>query len=181
MVEPLPTRAADCRRYNRRMKFSLTLALMALLAACGSDPADVAGEYSLSLTNRDNGCAFDNWTEGETASNIPITMTQSTEDMTMATAIVGGAAGVYLDVLLGSRTYTGEVDGSSLLLTLFGETSGIDGNCTFTVNSTIDASLDGDVLSGEIRYEKATNGNPDCAPSEGCASRQEFNGTRPPS
>ena len=157
------------------------VALIALLAACGSDPADVAGQYSLSLTNRDNGCNFANWTVDETASNIPITMTQSTEDMSMATAVVGGAAGVYLDVLLGSRTYTGDVDGSSLLLTLFGQTTGMDGNCTFTVNSVIDAQLDGDVLSGEIRYEKATNGNPDCAASEGCASRQDFNGTRPPS
>ena len=163
------------------MRYGAYVALIALFTACGSDPAEVAGEYSLSLTNRDNGCNFANWTEGETASNIPITMTQSTEDPSMATAIVGGAAGVYLDVLLGSRTYTGEVDGSSVLLTLFGETVGMDGNCTFTVNSTIDAELDGDVLSGEIRYEKATNGNPDCAASEGCVSAQDFNGTRPPS
>jgi hypothetical protein len=162
------------------MRIGASLIAFTLLAACGSDPADVAGEYSISLTSRDNGCNFDNWMEGDTASNIPITMTQSTEDPSMATAVVNGAAGVYLDVLLGSRTYTGDVDGSSLDLTLFGETTGMDGNCTFTVNSVLDATLDGDVLSGEIRYEKATNGNPDCADSEGCASRQEFNGTRPP-
>lgn len=180
MVEPLPIRAAPCLHYNGAMRTGVCSILLALLAACGSDPADVAGEYSISLTSRDNGCNFDNWMEGDTATNIPITMTQSSEDPSMATAVVNGAAGLYLDVLLGSRTYTGEVDGSSMELTLFGETSGMEGNCTFTVNSTIDASLDGDVLSGELRYEKATNGNPDCAGSEGCVSRQDFNGTRPP-
>ena len=44
----------------------------------------------------------------------------------------------------------------------------------------IDATIDGDFLSGEIRYEAATVDVPACEPLDGCASVQAFNGTRPP-
>ncbi len=157
------------------------LAFTLLLGACGGgDPADVAGDYTVSLTSRENGCGFANWTEGDTATGIPVVITQDAEEPSNATAVVNGAAGLYLDVVLGSRTYTGEVDGSSMHLTLFGTNSATQGNCTYTVNSEIDATLDGDVLEGDILYHTSTNSSPDCGTLEGCESRQEFNGTRPP-
>jgi hypothetical protein len=53
-------------------------------------------------------------------------------------------------------------------------------DCTFTFNSEIHATIDGDVLTGEIDYLSATNGNPDCAAVASCRSLQNFNGTRPP-
>jgi len=162
------------------MKHLLWLTLAALAAGCGGgDPADVAGDYTIALTNRENGCAFANWTVDSTASNIPVVVTQG-EDRSQATAVVNGAAGLYLDVLLGSRTYTGDVDGSHLDLILYGTNSATQGNCTYTVNSEIDAVLRGDVLEGDILYHASTNGSPDCGALENCTSRQEFNGTRPP-
>lgn len=47
--------------------------MMALLGGC--EPANVAGNYSVNVTNRENGCGFQNWTVGDTASNIAFTIT----------------------------------------------------------------------------------------------------------
>ncbi len=137
----------------------------------------MAGDYTIALTNRDNGCNLANWTVGEQSSNIPVVIAQ---DGSTATANVMAGAGVVLDLALGSHLYEGEIDGDELFLELFGSRSQTQGNCTFTFNSEIDASIDGDTLTGVINYKAATVGNPDCAPLEGCVSFQEFNGTRPP-
>lgn len=150
--------------------------ILVAAAACGSD-ADVAGDYTIALTNRDNGCDFANWTVGETASNIPVLITQ---DGSNVTATVNGGAGIVLDLVLGARAYTGGVDGDDLFLELFGTRPQQSGDCTFTYNSVIDASIAGDVLTGRIEYRAATNDNPGCAAIEGCLSFQDFNGTRPP-
>ncbi len=152
--------------------------LPCLLVACGGgDPANVEGDYAIALTNRDNGCNLANWTVDESSSNIPVMIEQ---DGSTATANVMAGAGVVLDLALGSHIYEGEIDGDDLFLELFGTRSQTQGNCTFTFNSEIDASIDGDTLTGVINYKAATVGNPDCAPLEGCVSFQEFNGTRPP-
>ena len=97
-----------------------------------------------------------------------------------ATADVQAGAGAILDVALGSSVYTGEVDGNDLFLELFGNRPQVQGNCSFTFNSEIDASIAGDALTGRINYKAATNDNPDCTALEGCVSFQDFNGTRPP-
>jgi hypothetical protein len=152
--------------------------LLPSLLACGSDgPADVAGTYSVALTNRDNGCNLMNWTVGEQNSNIPVVIAQ---DGAEVTADVQAGAGFILDLALGSSIYAGEVEGNDLSLEIFGNRSQTQGNCTFTFNSDIEASVEGDTLTGVINYRAATVGNPDCAPLEGCVSFQEFNGTRPP-
>jgi hypothetical protein len=149
-----------------------------VLCGCGStEPADVAGSLSIAITNADNGCAFQDRDEGATAQNIPLTVTQDGEN---ATATVGGAAAVSLNLVLGSNVFQGTVEGNRLHLEIFGTRSATEGNCTFTLNSTVEATLRGDVLTGTIDSTKATNGNPDCASSEGCVTRQNFNGTRPP-
>jgi hypothetical protein len=160
----------------------LLSATMLLAGACGGDSDSVhfAGDYSLSLTNRENGCAFMNWVEGDTEVGVPVTMTQA-EGEVEVTATVNGAAGLYLDVVIGARVFTGEADGSRVSLDLFGTNSLTMGNCTYTVNGHMEGTLDGDLLTGEITYSTATNGSPECGVLEGCESRQEFNGTRPPS
>jgi hypothetical protein len=150
---------------------------LVLVACGGGDPADVAGDFTIAVTNRDNGCDLENWTVGDQASNIPVTITQDGSDVT---ATVGAGAGFILDLALGDNVFTGTVDGDDLLLELFGTRGQQQGNCSFTFNSTIDATITGDVLTGTIDYRAATNDNPDCAALEGCRSFQEFNGTRPP-
>jgi hypothetical protein len=150
--------------------------LMFALAGCGGSDADVAGEYTIALTNRDNGCMFANWTVGEQANGIPVIVTQDDE----VSASVEGVAGGILDLALGGHVYTGSVDGNDLLLELFGTRGQQMGNCSFTYNSLIDAEIAGDNLNGRIEYTAATNGNPDCAALDACVSFQEFNGSRAP-
>jgi len=161
---------------------TVLLAVGCLVGGCGGDgsggpAADFAGDWTLAITNGDNGCDFANWQVGNTATAIPFTITQSGVDVT---GNVGGLAGTYLDVVLGSHTFTGDVVGSNAQMTLFGSRSASEGNCTWTVNATVDADIDGDVVVGTIVYTTATNGNPDCASREGCETVQDFNGTRPP-
>lgn len=145
--------------------------------ACDGDPADVAGDYSLALTKRDNGCNFDNWTEGDSDSNVPLVITQ---DSSNVTGTVGSVWGAFLQAWLGSKVYTGTVDGHDLEMTIVGTNPTTSGNCTYTFNSTIDATLDGDLLEGWVEYTAATNDNSDCSAIEDCVSRHQFNGTRPP-
>jgi hypothetical protein len=151
--------------------------LISVLAACGGDPANVEGTYSIALTNRDNGCDFANWTEGETSANIPVVIDQVGTEVD---ATVEGLTGTFLDLAFGGHVYEGSIDGDDLLLELIGSNAQQMGNCAFTYNSTIDATLSTDTLTGRIEYTSVTNGNPDCVPLDGCVSFQDFNGTRPP-
>jgi hypothetical protein len=138
---------------------------------------NVAGDYSISGTNRANGCNIPGWTEGSTFTGVQVTITQSG---TKATAMVMGVAGAGLDLLLGTHAFTGNVDGSAIHLEALGTKSNTSGNCTYTYNSDIDATLSGNALEGTLAYTAATNGNPDCVTIMTCASTQDFNGTRPP-
>jgi hypothetical protein len=160
----------------RRLVPALALSA-SLLAACATDPANVAGTFSVNLTNRDNGCNLANWTVGATASGIPVTITQSGA---MASADVGGGARVVLDLFLAGHVYSGTVDATKLSLDILGTRSATMGNCTYTYNSELRATLTGDALAGTITYKAATNGNPDCATLTGCVSTEDFNGARPP-
>jgi len=154
------------------------LALLVIACtACGGSDADVSGNFNVAVTNRDNGCNFQNWTVGNSANGIAVTVTQ---DGSNVTATVGGVTGGLLDLVLGGHAYTGVVDGNDLDLNLIGTRSMLMGNCTFTYNSEIAASISGDVLTGEIHYRGAGNGNSDCTSITGCDSFQDFNGNRPP-
>ena len=147
------------------------------LIGCGSDPADVAGGFSISLTNRENGCALGNWTVGAQSAGVPVTITQSGAT---TSADVGGLARVALDLALGNHVYQGDVEGNDIALKIIGSRAGQQGTCVYTLNSQIDATLAGDALAGTIKYTAATNGNADCGTLTGCVSTQDFNGTRPP-
>jgi hypothetical protein len=147
-----------------------------VLAACGG-PANVAGTWTVDLTNRDNGCNLGNWTVGDTTNGIMVDITQASGD---ATANVNGVGGAALDLGVGGHTYTGPVNGEDIDLELFGTRPHSQGNCTYTYNSEILATLSGNSLSGEIHYTAATNNNPDCATIQGCLSVQEFAGVRAP-
>ena len=152
------------------------VAALLCAAACSSDNGNAAGDYTVTLTNRDNGCNIAGWTVGNT-STATVTLTQANNNVTAA---VTGLGAVALELVVGGHTYTGKISGDSLDLSLFGSRTNMMGNCTYTFNSEIHAVLDGDVLTGQIDYLSATNNNPDCAPVKDCRSFQDFNGTRPP-
>jgi hypothetical protein len=151
-----------------------------LVAACGSDdPANVEGNFTIAVTNRDNGCNLANWTVGDSSAGIPVQIAQEGENVT---ATVTGLTGTGLDIALGSHVFSGQIDGSDLNLDLFGTRPQMQNTCTYTYNAKIDGSVDGDAIMGRVEYRAATTTpqNPDCASIQGCLSFQEFNGTRPP-
>ncbi|HEY0252984.1 MAG TPA: hypothetical protein VGC41_15720 [Kofleriaceae bacterium] len=158
------------------MKSFVVLAF--LLGGCGTDdPVVVSGTYTVGVTNRDNGCNFANWTVGAMNSGIAITVSQSADKVT---ADVTGGTGLYLDIAFGSSAFTGTVDGNTLDLKLEGTRVQQSGTCTYTYNGEIQATTNGDLLTGKINYVPATNGNSDCAAVSGCLSYQDFTGSRPP-
>src|SRR5690349_17493568 len=148
-----------------------------LLAACGNSPADVTGTYTTNLTNHDNGCSFTNWTVGNVTQGIQFTVTQENDT---ASASVSGAAGSFLDLWIGAHVFSGSVDGNDVDLTITGSTPHSMGNCAYTLNSELIATLDGNTLNGEVHYLGQTNGGSDCGTLTACVSVQAMNGTRPP-
>jgi hypothetical protein len=151
-----------------------TLVLVVCVAACSSDPSDVAGDYAVTVTNGENGCNIASWTAGA-AANATVTLTQRDRDVT---ANVTGLGAFALDLLLGSHAYSGKINGGDLDLDLFGVRTNTTGNCTYTFNSEIHATIDDDTLSGQIDYHTAVNDNPDCAGIKDCLSFQDFRGMR---
>jgi hypothetical protein len=75
--------------------------------------------------------------------------------------------------------WSGDVEGAHITAVREGTRAANMGNCTFTYNSTIEAHVIGDTMTGNNTYRPATNGNSDCAAVE-CANVQDFSGNRPP-
>lgn len=150
---------------------------LVVLAACGGGgDADVAGSYTMAITNRDNGCNFAGYTVG--AQNmVGVNITQDGSNLT---ATVTGGGGFLLALVVGSNIYTGGVDGDDVDLQIIGDIAMNTGNCAYTYNSEIHATANGDSMNGRIEYRSVTNNNSDCAAITGCLTFQEFAGSRPP-
>jgi hypothetical protein len=169
LVARPPARSVTCA------SLAAAAGLALAVAACSDPPSNAAGAYAVTVINRDNGCMFGNWTPG-TAATADVTLTQDTHDVT---AEVTGLGAVVLELAVGGHTYAGMIQGGDLDLNLFGTRTNTLGNCTYTLNSEIHAVISGDVMTGQINYTSAPNGNPDCAPITGCLSFQDFSGNRP--
>lgn len=151
--------------------------LAAVATGCGGDPVDAEGTYTVSVTNRANGCNFQNWTIDNSAAGIQVVINQEGEDVN---ADVMGATRVYLDIVLGSHVFQGTVDGNDLDMAIQGTQKFTTGNCVdHTIDARLQTSLDGDVLTGRINYTIVGTGST-CTPYDGCSSYQDMNGTRPP-
>src|SRR5689334_4272303 len=92
-------------------------------------PADIAGNYTLALTNQANGCGYMNWAEGQQSNDIHLNITQTGA---MATGTVDGLVATYLDFAVGSHVFTGTVTGNDFEMTLFGTRSETQMMCTYT-------------------------------------------------
>ena len=151
--------------------------LLLLLAACGGgSDANVAGTYTLGITNRENGCNFMGYQVGA-QSMVSVNITQDGSDVS---ATVTGGGGFLLALVVGSNVYTGDVDGNDVDLEIIGDIGFTMGNCAYTYNSEIHATANDDSLEGRIEYRAVTNNNSDCASLTGCLTFQEFAGSRPP-
>jgi hypothetical protein len=153
------------------------LLLLCLAAACGGDPADVAGTYDVSVTNGDNDCNLLDWDVGESTTDITVEITQNGETIS---AEVTGGAGLFFEAALGSNVFTGTVDGDHLSLAITGENEFAMNECDYTFDAEIEADLDGDALDGTIYYRPVTDDDPDCGALNDCVNTQALVGTRPP-
>ena len=155
----------------------MVLAFVLLAWACGSDtPADVAGTYTLSLTVQKNDCGILGKGVGETSSGVQMVVTQGPP----VGAQVQGVAGLALALVMGKDTFTGNVSGKNLDLSIDGTAPGSSGTCAYTRHARLAATVSNDVIQGSVTYDFATNKTADCGTRDTCQDVQIFNGTRPP-
>lgn len=150
------------------------------VAGCGSDDdagfsRDLSGDYSVNVTNGPSSCEQD-WTEGETSTGIPFTIDQEGDSVT---GRVEGGVAVLLALVIGTNEFEGTIDGNAFSMVAYGTIPRVEGNCTYTLNATLEGSIHDDAVEGSIVYAPATNSNPDCDAVE-CSSVQNFTGSRPP-
>ena len=155
----------------------LVVVVGVLVAAVGCAPADVAGNYTVNVTNGENGCGFDGWTVGDSSSNIPLLVTQS--DSTVQLDVQGGTGGL-LDLVIGGSLFNGEVSGNGINAALIGSNAARQGECSYTITVDLDANVNGDFIEGELQWRPVTNHHADCGILETCVTLQSFNGSRPP-
>ena len=157
---------------------SLLIALAAAALGCG-DPVDVTGMYSVATTTGANACGIDGWTEGSSETGIPVTITQM-EDQ--ATIQVGGAAALFLGLVVGGSRFDGQVRGNEITAAIMGDVDHTQDGCTFHYAVDLDATVDGDVIQGTLTYQPIVTDGTDCGAISTCdGNTQSFNGTRPPS
>jgi hypothetical protein len=160
-------------------KFIALSWLLLGLGGCGSGDeftSNVAGNYTVALTNGASSCNFEQWMVGQETTGVGLAITQDGKNVH---ATVGDPTALFFTVAFGSADFDGSIQGNSFTLTNYGQRTANQGNCSYTYNATVEATQSGDSISGTITYATKTNGNPDCDAVE-CSASQEFNGSRPP-
>lgn len=84
-----------------------------------------------------------------------------------------------LALIHGSNVYEGTLSGSSADLRIAGRYPGASGKCIYSFDNVLEATFEGDFITGVQSFEPNTNGDPDCAALE-CQSVAAFNGARAP-
>ena len=157
----------------------LASCVVAGLFAIGCGPADVAGNYTVSVTNGPDRCATGSWTEGDSSSGIPVVITQDGDQITI---FVEGPTGTLLSLGVGDNQFDGQVSGSSITAALVGDVTQRQDMCVYTYTVDMRGTIDGDLLEGTLTWRPVTNGHADCGALDTCEGNvQNFNGTRPPS
>lgn len=151
--------------------------LLVVALAFGCSPADVAGNYTVNITNGANGCSLMNWTVGEMTTGVPVVVVQDGDQVQLD---VMGIGGTLLDLAVGSSIFTGQVGGSGITAALIGDNTARQGECVYTITIDLDASVSGDFIEGQLVWRPVTNHHADCGVLETCENLQSFNGSRPP-
>lgn len=152
-----------------------------LSAACSDDDgaaaaADFSGIYTLSVTNKENGCEYQNWQPEQSTPNIQFEIAQSG---TTASGTLKGLSSWYF-ALLGIGTMQGTVDGDVVSMTAVGEVAAQKAGCAYFVRATVDATIVGDAVNGTVTYSNETNKGAGCGILDTCRSVQAMSGSRPP-
>lgn len=150
--------------------------VLVLVGGCGGEPANVAGMWSMNVTNGENGCSIDNWTVGDTTEAVPLTLTQA--DATV-NGSVGGTVGVGANLVFGTNQLSGLASGRHVDLRLVGRAQS-SGSCAYTPVLDLSADVNGDTMSGTITWSYDTNSSADCGYRATCETVQSMNAARPP-
>jgi hypothetical protein len=151
------------------------------LSSCSSDKEfedtkQVGGQYDMTVRNGANGCQFEDWVEGETATDIGLHIEQDQNDLTGR--LEGSVGSLVAALALGTAEFTGTVASNRVTLVAVSPYVSRDGSCTFSREVTLRGELEGNVMSGEIEHSLATNDAPGCEGMEDCVSVQTFDAIR---
>ena len=159
------------------MRTILLAALVAVVACSSSSnepPAQVAGTYTLTVTDGQNGCMVQNFTTNASQAGVVVTITQ---DGSNVSATVSGYSGLVLAFATGN-TLSGVIEGPDASLS--SSVNHTQGGCAYTTTATANMSFSGNQVSGHILYNDSGNGSSDCGVMQQCTSTQTFTGTRNP-
>ncbi len=146
-------------------------------AACSSTPTNFAGTYTVTVVDGADNCNLGNgWTSGNSTSNISATITQ---DGQVAQLTIGGLTAVYLDLVVGTATFSGSVTGDSFTSSFLGSKTQSQGACTYSLELALQISIDANNnLSGTITYTPKTNDDVSCGTLQSCSNTQTVSGAR---
>ncbi|HTQ45554.1 MAG TPA: hypothetical protein VMI75_22500 [Polyangiaceae bacterium] len=158
------------------MRTILLALVVATTAACSSTdqgpPAQVAGDYTLTVTDNQNGCNVENFTTGATQSGITVSITQNGSSLS---ATGTGSMGLMLAFATGD-TLNGYIDGQAASLSsTVGHTQG---GCAYSTTATVNLVFSGNQFEGNVLYTDSGNGSPDCGVMQQCTSSQKVTGSR---
>ncbi len=140
------------------------------------DTKQVGGQYDMTVHNGTNGCQFEDWVEGDTATDIGLRIEQDQKDL--VGRLEGSVGSLVVALALGTAEFTGEVASNRVTLVAVSPYVSRDGSCTFSREVTLRGELNGNVMSGEIEHSLATNDAPGCEGLEDCVSVQTFDSIR---
>jgi hypothetical protein len=134
---------------------------------------DVTGTYLLVLKAGTNGCAFPSWNEGSvTTADAKLSQTG-----TAVSVEVQGVAALTFGLTVGTAVLSGKLTGKTLSAKAVGTLVGTSGSCSYTHDALLDATFDGDTVTGTVRYVRVLDGTPACA-SLACTTVEPFTGLR---
>jgi len=158
------------------MRTILLALVVAASTACSSDPngptAQVAGDYTLTVTDNQNGCQVENFTTGASQSGITMTIAQNGSSLS---ATGTGSTGLMLAFATGD-TLNGWIDGQEASLT--SSVSHTVGGCAYSTTATANLTFTGNQIQGTILYTDSGNGSSDCGFMQQCTSTQTVTGSR---
>lgn len=141
-------------------------------------PADLAGDYTVTLTNVSNTCPGVPGWEDDQMTELEYDIRQNGAELSAA---VQGNAALEVVVLTGADEFNGSIHGNSFVLTDVGPNVTTVGTCSYTVNAVVSGAVDGDAITGKVIYRPQLSADPscnaDCAPYD-CEVEQDYAGTR---
>lgn len=139
---------------------------------------DVDGDYSGRLVAQENDCEIEGWVPGAISTDIVLELSQTQRSLI---ADVTGWSGLTLDLLVGSHTLAGTIDGDQIRLAVPG-TQLLEPNspCTHKLNARIEATFADDTLDGDVFFDLVyePGKGADCPAPVGCTNGYTLSATR---